>query len=278
MKGSFERDGFLILENLVNTESCLALIERMRWVVQGLDQSDGAEIFSTRNNPQDHQRHFFDSARQIRFFFEEGAHDNEGRLKGDFHNSINKVGHALHDLDPDFNRFSRQKNFASIAEGLGVAEPLLVQSMYLFKPPRIGGEVHYHQDATYLWTTPQSCLGLWVALEDATLENGCLWGIPGSHLEPSPRRRYRCKNSRFGAETEVLDARQWSLEKSRPLEVRRGSVIILHAQFAHGSKPNSSQQSREAYSLHLIDGSSTYSKDNWLKWTPENRIRGFSAA
>lgn len=278
MKQSFVRDGCLILENLVSADACAELIDRMHLIVDGLNPLEEAAIFSTGDSPQDRGRYFFESARQIRFFFEEGAHDNEGRLKGNFHHSLNKVGHALHDLDPEFNRFSRQPRFAAIVAGLGLIKPLLVQSMYIFKPPRIGGEVQYHQDATYLWTEPQSCLGLWVALEDATLENGCLWGIPGSHLEPSPRRRYRRKSSGYRAEIEVLDARIWPPEEAVPLEAQRGSVIVLHAQFAHGSGPNRSEHSREAYSLHIVDGSCTYATDNWLKWTPENQILGFDAA
>lgn len=278
MKQSFARDGFLILENLISDGTCTRLIERMGEIVDDMDPAADAAIFSTRDSPQSGERYFFESARQIRFFFEEGAHDSDGRLKGDFRRSINKVGHALHDLDPEFNRFSRQENFASIVEGLAIAEPLLLQSMYIFKPPRIGGEVQYHQDATYLWTEPQSVLGIWVALEDAMLENGCLWGIPGSHLEPSPRSRYRRKSSGYRAEIEVLDTREWSAEKSRPLEASCGTVIVLHGQFAHGSGPNLSDHSREAFSLHIVDGQCAYADDNWIKWEHDNRILGFDHA
>jgi phytanoyl-CoA hydroxylase len=54
-----------------------------------------------------------------------------------------------------------------------------------------GGAVFSHQDSTFLFTTPyQSCLGLWLALDDATLANGCLWVRPGSHCE-AVRRQYR---------------------------------------------------------------------------------------
>ncbi len=278
MKRSFERDGFLILENLLRPAICARLIERMGKIVDRMDPSAEAAVFSTRDNPQSKERYFFESARQIRFFFEEGASDEKGRLKGDFRQSINKVGHALHDLDPEFNQFSRQEIFASIVASLGVVEPLLLQSMYIFKPPRIGGEVQYHQDATYLWTEPQSCLGIWAALEDATLENGCLWGIPGSHLEPSPRKRYRRKANGYAAEIEVHDAREWLPEKALPLEVRCGSVILLHGQCAHGSGPNLSDHSREAFSLHIVDGQCAYADDNWIKWEHDNRILGFDHA
>ena len=68
--------------------------------------------------------------------------------------ALNKIGHALHDLDPVFDRISRQPRLAALARALGLAQPLLLQSMYLFKQPQIGGEVGWHQDATYLHTRP----------------------------------------------------------------------------------------------------------------------------
>mgnify|MGYP000285971492 CR=1 FL=1 len=64
---------------------------------------------------------------------------------------------------------------------LGFADPMLVQTMYIFKSPKIGGEVNPHQDSTYIISNPLSCRAMWVALDDATQENGCMWGIPGSH-------------------------------------------------------------------------------------------------
>lgn len=53
--------------------------------------------------------------------------------------------------------------------------------MIIFKNPKIGGEVPKHTDHTYIMSSPSSCIGIWVALEDATKENGCMWGYPGSH-------------------------------------------------------------------------------------------------
>lgn len=50
-----------------------------------------------------------------------------------------------------------------------------------FQQPGIGGEVVPHQDNSFLYTDPPTCTGLWLALEDATVTNGCLWAIPRSH-------------------------------------------------------------------------------------------------
>jgi phytanoyl-CoA hydroxylase len=53
--------------------------------------------------------------------------------------------------------------------------------MYIFKNPKIGGEVGAHKDSTFLITDPLSVCGIWISLDSASKENGCMWGVPGSH-------------------------------------------------------------------------------------------------
>lgn len=148
-----------------------------------------------------------------------------GALVRPIEQSINKIGHALHDLDPVFSRFSRDPRLAELAAAIGLANPLLLQSMYIFKQPHIGGEVAPHQDHTFLWTDPPSATGLWFALEDATLENGCLWALPGGHAEPPRKRFYRAPAG--GTGFEILDDRPLPSTGMVPLEVPRGSCIVL---------------------------------------------------
>lgn len=63
-----------------------------------------------------------------------------------------------------------------------MAQPQIVQSMYIFKQPSIGGAVTDHVDATFLQIEPiEKVVGIWIAVDDAEIENGCLWFIPGSH-------------------------------------------------------------------------------------------------
>ena len=205
----FERDGYLVLPGFVPKAECAALRARMAELVDGFEPGGVGSIFSTTGEQHAQDRYFLESGDQIRFFFEAEAFDQAGRLRQSKERSINKVGHALHDLDPVFDRFSRRPALAEVVGELGLAEPLLLQSMYIFKQPRIGGEVICHQDATFLHTEPQSVLGLWFALEDATLENGCLHAAPGGHKgrcaagsaaraahrdrRPSTRRRCRAR-------------------------------------------------------------------------------------
>ena len=146
--------------------------------------------------------------------------------------------------------------------------------MYIFKQPNIGGEVTCHQDATFLYTEPLRMVGLWFALEDATIENGCLWVIPGGHqigIEIAFRARGRRGQRRF----EVFDDSPWPEENLQPLEVEKGTLIVLHPLLPHLSRENRSPKSRHAYTLHVIDASANYPKDNWLQRSAEMPLRGF---
>jgi phytanoyl-CoA hydroxylase len=273
----FEHDGFLVLPGFVPPAACDALRTRMDEMLEAFEPAEVATIFSTRGLSHAQDRYFLESGDKIRFFFEEEAFDAEGRLKQSKARSINKVGHALHDLDPVFERFSRQPALARLVAELGIAEPLLLQSMYIFKQPRIGGEVGCHQDASFLMTEPPSVLGLWFALEDATALNGCLHAAPGGHKGPLRSRfvRHDAGGPHDRTEMVTLDPTPLPGEGLVPLEVPKGTLVVLHGFLPHGSAPNRSQHSRHAYTLHVIDGRCAWRPDNWLQRAPDMPLRGF---
>ena len=114
---------------------------------------------------------------------------------------------------------------ARTAHDAGLADPGLIQSMILFKQPRIGGEVSMHQDATFLHTRPQSCIGFWFALEDATVENGCLFGLPGlAGRRLAERFRYADGPGDGELGMEHLADEAMPMEDAVPLEVRAGGA------------------------------------------------------
>src|SRR5438067_3806323 len=178
---AYDRDGFLVLENFVDQSACDGLRAHAEELVRNFDPKGVVSIFSTHEQTRTSDDYFLESGDKIRFFFEENAFLSDGTLRQSKERSINKIGHALHDLDPVFDKFSRTEEIEQLVLDLGVADPLLLQSMYIFKQPNIGGEVTCHQDATFLYTEPLRMVGLWFALEDATTENGCLWAIRGGH-------------------------------------------------------------------------------------------------
>ena len=275
LRQDYERDGFLVLPRFVDPAACDALIARAAELVHAFEP-DTISIFTTHEQTRRTDDYFLDSGDKIRFFFEEDAFAPDGALRHPVERSINKIGHALHDLDPVFSRFSRDPRLADLVAALGIAQPLLLQSMVIFKQPFIGGEVTAHQDHTFLWTDPPSATGLWFALEDATLDNGCLWVQPGGHAEP-PRKRFH-RTARGGTAYEVLHDRDLPLDGMVPLEAPRGTCIVLHGLLPHYSAANRSPRSRQAYSLHVIDARAAYHPDNWLQRDAAMPLRGFGPA
>lgn len=269
----YTRNGFLVLENFVDAAACERLRRRAEQLVHEFDPAGVISIFSTHEQSRIADEYFLESGGEIRFFFEENAFFADGNLRQSKEQSINKIGHALHDLDPVFSDFSRTPQIRQLLADLGLERPLLLQSMYIFKQPNIGGEVTCHQDSTFLYTEPNAIAGLWFALEDATIENGCLWAIPGGH-ELGLKSRWR-RASAGGMCFETLAGAAWPEGKLEPLEVRQGTLIVLHGLLPHKSLPNRSANSRHAYTLHAISRDSLYPADNWLQRTAAMPLRGF---
>jgi phytanoyl-CoA hydroxylase len=268
----YENKGFLVLKDFVSTSKCDRLRERAGEMVRDFDPAGVASIFSTKEQNRLTDEYFLESGDKIRFFFEEDAFLPDGNLKQEKERSINKIGHALHDLDPDFDEFSRTSKLRELVEDLGVVDPKLLQSMYIFKQPRIGGEVTCHQDSTFLYTEPTEVTGFWFALEDATVENGCLWALPGGHrLGLKSRWNRSAERMRF----DYFDETPWPEDKLVPLEVTKGTLILLNGLLPHKSLANRSPKSRHAYTLHVISGNCHYPETNWLQRSKSMPLRGF---
>jgi len=271
----FRRDGFLVVPDFVSDDRCLALRERaMQLAEQHVPSPEQATIFTADGKPlHAGDDYFLSSGEAIRCFFEKDAFDAAGRLRGDAHQCLNKLGHAMHDLDPVFEDFSRTPQLAAVAHDIGMLNPLLLQSMYIFKQPRIGGEVTCHTDHTYLWTEPRSVVGFWFAVDDATTENGCMWAVPGGHRLPV-RSRSRLNEARTATVTDVLDPEPYPLDNLQCLEAKRGTLVLLDGAVPHLSAANNSDKPRHAYTIHAIDGAADYPADNWLQ-RPSLPLRGF---
>ena len=269
----YQRNGYLVLPDFKTAPELAALRARAQTIVQAFDPLARSGIFTTNDQARQTDDYFMGSANTVRCFFEEEAFGPDGQLKQDKSLSINKIGHALHDLDPVFEQFSRGTALAELAADLGLPQARVWQSMYIFKQPGIGGEVRWHQDATFFDSTPITVTTFWFALEDATRENGCLWVEPGGHRGPL-RERFVKRGE--GAGMEVLNAMPWPDDQTAvPVEVKAGTLVVFHGLLPHYSAPNRSAVSRHAYTLHATDASSRYSPDNWLQRPDTFAARGF---
>lgn len=270
----YQREGFLILKDFVTPQTCDDLRNRAEHLVKEFDPSGVVSVFTTQNQNRTTDDYFLDSGDKVRFFFEEDAFFPNGTLKQSKERSINKIGHALHHLDPVFSAFSKSSKINQLIADLKIEDPRLIQSMYIFKQPRIGGEVTCHQDSTFLYNEPTDIAGLWLALEDATVNNGCLWAIPGGHTLGLKSRWVRAPEG--GMRFDVFDNTPWPEDQLQPLEVSKGTLIVLHGLLPHKSLANRSEKSRHAYTLHVISGKSRYAADNWLQLkTTEDATKEF---
>ena len=143
-----------------------------------------------------------------------------------------------------------------MVQSLGMVSPALIQSMYIFKNPRIGGEVTTHQDHSFLFTSPMKLTGIWIALHDATLENGCLHFIPGSHKTGQVMRWFY----------------KWGEYQDSSVGSSRGLVVRVHDLRA-------ASRGFKSQSMVVIERASDYSLLNSNKVNPEakcNNIRSIN--
>ena len=262
----FSENGYLVLPDFVDAQACLKLREQAMVLAEKYCPSPEQATVFTADGTAVHASddYFLSSGDKIRCFFEKDAFNERGELRQDAHLCLNKLGHAMHDLDSVFKEFSHSSRLAAVAQSIGLKQEKLLQSMYIFKQPRIGGEVTSHVDHTYLWTEPQSVIGFWFAIDDATTENGCMWALPCGHRMPV-KYRNRLTADRKSTFNEIFDSTPYPTTGLVPLEAPRGTLILLNGTLPHRSGPNTSDKPRHAYTIHAIDGTASYPSDNWLQ-------------
>jgi len=261
---SFIGSGYLVLENWVTKKECDQLKVRMDEILEHFSKEEQKHrsVFSTISKDHHSDQYFLDSATKISLFYEKEALSKDGELTYPLSQSINKVGHALHELDPVFKNFSSQEKILGLCKRLAdFTVPYCIQSMYIFKQANIGGEVVCHQDSTFIHTRSGKLIGMWVALEDANQHNGCLWGIPGIY-KGEPRSRLLRNGNKL--HTEYNDKSPFDLQNLTPIEVKKGSMVVFNGLFPHLSYENRSMDSRHAYTMHWINGKEDLSPGNWI--------------
>ena len=273
MLNFWDNNGYLIIQDFKTHKECDELINRSKELIEEQDFNNQQSVFDTVSQSHNDDNYFLESGDKIRFFFEEKANLDEENVKTNKQYIVNKIGHALHDLDDKFIAFSKNEQLDQIARAVGFQDPLLLQSMYIFKQPKIGGEVVCHQDSTFLITEPESTVGFWFALEDANKDNGCLQVASGGHKGPL-RKLFKRENNQM--KMEELSNEPFP-ETDTFVEVKKGTLVLLHGRLPHYSCENKSPNSRHAYTIHAIDGKSKYLDYNWLQ-RPDLKLNGFKNA
>ena len=268
---SYQQNGYLVLEQCFSDEQMDLLKNSATEIVANFDPNSTRAVFSTEDHSKTRDNYFLSSGDKVRCFFEEDAFDDKGELKQDKSLSINKIGHALHQLVPEFKTFSHCEKIKNIALDLGLQRPQIHQSMYIFKQPKIGGVIRWHQDASYFFSTPLSVVTFWLAVEDATMQNGCLQVQSGgtSVAQDNPLREQFLRYTDDSTELKTLNDMPWpDDDDAKPLVVKKGTLVVFNGLLPHFSAPNLSDKSRHAFTLHITCGNTKYAKENWLQTQP----------
>lgn len=125
-----------------------------------------------------------------------------------------------------------------------------MQSMAFVKPPQFQGQA-WHQDEIYIPTRDRSLIGAWIAIDDATIENGCLWVLPGSHKQGYLYPQHNHNNPDefdFGSESYGFDASQ-----EVPVVVKAGTVVFFNGYLLHRSRKNRSNIFRRVLVNHYCN-------------------------
>lgn len=221
-KQQFDDDGFLAVEGLVGEEFLAPMRDRMEYLCDHWDSEEAVRVGVGQEMDQGNTAVAKRTATTVRKFSGLVAHE------------------------PAFDRYMREASTADVAVEL-TGKPLgLYADQALMKPPEVGSEKPFHQDNAYFGVTPDDAVvTCWCALDDATVENGCLFYLAGSH------KRGLVEHETIEA-TPHLVPQGLRREDAVPVPARRGTVIFHHGWVLHMSPPNTTKSWRRGMVLHLV--------------------------
>jgi phytanoyl-CoA hydroxylase len=230
----FQDTGYVVVPDLFTPEECERLNERARAMVEG--RSPLGERDKVWIEPDAEERGLVNETNRYDMLF--------------------KIGHHMYETDPVFRDAACHPRIVAVLQELLGPDVKCVQTMYIDKPPGIGVGQPYHQDSHYLRTDPESLLAVWIALDDADIENGCLHVIPGSQSEPVYPHETPVDPAQRKIYVEVHEARERA-EVAVPLP--RGSGVFFPGHMLHRSGNNRTSRKRRSFVAHYAG-----SRSRWL--------------
>jgi phytanoyl-CoA hydroxylase len=261
-RSDWDRDGFILIRNFVGEAVGRAMSDELIAAIRG-------QAF-----PSVHSKTPFETPEGL--FIQPEAQAESGELAGQMPEDIVAKAFNPH-LFGTAGEFAVSQECGAIVEELLGTKASVFQSMFILKNPGAWGQP-WHQDAFYFDfdTSPQ--IGLWLAISEATLENGCLSVLPGSHKdevqEHGPDKR---AGSNYGyREVDVANN-----DQAVPVLMQPGDLLVFHSHLLHKSVDNLGVARREAMVLHYAptgsinqaDARQKSIHDKIFRWLPVKSVQ-----
>lgn len=276
---SYNQNGIIVLKDYINQTGITHLLSEIERI-QNDAEADIAQNWNNEivcfysKNPLQQESEFKEYVTEPYF----QASNQKGHVFYEVIDNIrviNRIGHGMHLIEkyPMMQQtVYRNPMLMMILKGIGYRRPICHLSVYIPKFPHgLGSEVRPHQESTFAYTDPTSVIVLWLALEDACVENACMYGIIGSnhwplkwvsHVNHQDKTRHFKKLNDFFIPDFIKENYCYT-----PLEVKAGDALLFHGHFVHCSPVNYSNCSRKALSLQFIETLGVnYSKSNWMQF------------
>ena len=173
--------------------------------------------------------------------------------------------HFPHKLSPLIRSCLAHERIVEVLTRIVSVNVKCMQSMLFVKAPGKAGQA-WHQDEYYIPTRDRSLTGAWIALDEATVDNGCLWVIPGSHRPAAIRPRVPCRSDEY-ADVDTVDVSHLPTESIIPLEAEAGTVVFFNGYLLHSSRRNRTDgHFRRALVNHYM------SAESMLPWDQDGRL------
>ncbi|WP_298866410.1 phytanoyl-CoA dioxygenase family protein [uncultured Gimesia sp.] len=229
----YERDGFLTVNNLISKVELDRLRLKINEIAEGRVTTFPADQIEYEPGSQ-------------------GVRDSS---------TIRKINRCVENEKVFMDHAINPRILDIVSELIG-PDIKLFGSQCFMKPPG-GIEKPYHQDSAYFTIEPRELVTCWTALDDVTLDNGCLWVIPGSHRgelldhdqawDIGDRVDMQVRDSQIDSQLEV------------PIELKAGSCSFHHSMLLHRSGPNQTQNSRRGLAIHYMSSRSRWTHQTQLK-------------
>ena len=202
----------------------------------------------------------------------------EGLVKVDDHEADDEVLkkyvaiHFPHKISPVIRQYLSHPKVTDILTQVVSPNVKCMQSMLFVKAPGKAGQA-WHQDEYFIPTRDRSLVGAWIAIDDATVDNGCLWIIPGSHQPGFIRPRVANHSDEY-ADVDTIDVSEFDSSEMVPVEVKSGSVVFFHGYVLHSSQRNkTADHFRTALVNHYMSAESMLPWDQDGKLPPTEDLR-----